>query len=552
MSKEKYSKGSDLSLILLTLAILILVFTNNNAHLIQKFYVGNRISICMLISILIFGAYLKVKNKILKLKEPKFLEDEMIGPSQKEPSVFVGITKNNKAAHIKQSFRRMHTQVIGTTNAGKTESVILPWAIDDLKKGYGMIIIDGKSELSFLHKLYAYAIRHNREKDIRILSLCNPEISHTFNPLSGGTVLEITERVFNALTFENEYFKTIQYDAFLHCLLILEDLGIKPTPIRVIQCLKNDSILSSMLVKVKNQALRSWGEEFVNLKREEREQRTSGLIAQLQGFAVGEMTDIFNSENSDINLDRALKDNEIIYCQLPALKIPTLGKAAGKMILQCLQSAVASRHLDSESNKSFFTAYLDDFTEYLSPNFVTLLNKSRSANVAVVFAHQALGDLSSLGEGVKNTILTNSNLKIFMRTNDPDSANYFSNLIGTVASHQITERQTTGMMGATKTGDGSVRETEEYKFHPNVFKQELGLGEGVVVLPHSGGSYPVRIKFKKTLDIDAPMIPKLKKIKVKGLEDSFGSKKVKIEDTHAPSAGAELMLPSTDGERRAS
>jgi TonB-dependent SusC/RagA subfamily outer membrane receptor len=37
----------------------------------------------------------------------------------------------------------MHTQVVGTTNAGKTESVILPWAIDDIKNGRGLILIDG-------------------------------------------------------------------------------------------------------------------------------------------------------------------------------------------------------------------------------------------------------------------------------------------------------------------------------------------------------------------------------------------------------------------------
>lgn len=78
--------------------------------------------------------------------------------------------------------------------------------------------------------------------------------------------------------------------------------------------------------------------------------------------------------------------------------------------------------------QGFFSVYLDDFTEYLTPSFVTLLNKSRSANVGIVFAHQALGDLDGLGDGVKNTILTNSNLKVFMRTNEPESAEYFSSI----------------------------------------------------------------------------------------------------------------------------
>lgn len=138
---------------------------------------------------------------------------------------------------------------------------------------------------------------------------------------------------------------------------------------------------------------------------------------------------------------------------------------------------------------------------------MTLFNKSRSANVNVAFAHQALGDLDSLGEGVKNTILTNSNLKIFMRTNEPESAEYFSSVIGTTLSEKRTDRQKDGFVGATKTGDSSVREVEEFRFHPNLFKQDLGVGEAIVVLPHAKGSYPFRIKFKMVLDLDKPQIP---------------------------------------------
>lgn len=163
--------------------------------------------------------------------------------------------------------------------------------------------------------------------------------------------------------------------------------------------------------------------------------------------------------------------------------------------------------------------YLDDFTEYLTESFVSLLNKSRSANVAVVFAHQALGDLAVLGEPIKNTILTNANLKVFMRTNEPESAEYFSGVVGTSQTEKVTERQKKVFLGSERTGDGSVRETEEYKFHPNLFKQELGIGEAIMVLPHAKGSFPVRLKFRKTPDLDAVEIPLINKPEPLGLPD---------------------------------
>jgi len=511
MSENNRSDMTDRGFLILVVTLGIFVLWLKYKFQIVMFYFKWRLAIALLISAVILFAFIKLKKKWLSLYEERDIENDVIKPKDSEDAVYAGISDKGKSVFIKQTFRRMHTQVVGTTNAGKTESVILPWAIDDIKKGRGLLMIDGKSDSNLLDKLYAYAKKHDREQDVRILSICNVGISHTFNPLSGGSVLEVAERVFNALNFENEYFKSIQYDAFLHCLMILEASKIKATPYRVIECLKNEKVLSELAAESQNERLQSWSKDFLKLTREEREQRTSGLVAQLQSFTVGELAGIFNSENSDINLEQALENGEIVYCQLPALKIPTLGKATGKMILQCLQSAVGSRHLGKYQDQKFFSVYLDDFTEYLTPGFVTLLNKSRSANVGIVFAHQALGDLKALGDGVMNTILTNSNLKVFMRTNEPESASYFSEVIGTCEGSKVTERQKQSLFGSEKTGDGSVRDVEEFKFHPNIFKQTMGIGEAVLILPHEKGSLPIRLKFKKSFDLDKPVIPKIKK-----------------------------------------
>jgi len=484
---------------------------------ILRFYFENRLVIAFMVSLVILAVYLKAKATLLRLMEPQDLEEEVLGENPGEDSVFAGISEKGKRVHIKQSFRRMHTQVIGTTNAGKTESVILPWAIDDIKKGRGLLIVDGKSDRSLLDKLYAYAKRYRREDDVRILSLCEPGMSHTFNPLSGGSALEVTERIFKAYSFESEYYKSLQYEAMLQLLLLFEKVGLRPTPIRIVEALQSPVLVKDLAANVTDETTARWVQAFTSLTKEEREQRTSGLVAQLQAFAVGETASVFNAETSDIDLAHALDQGLIIYCQLPVLKIPTLGKATGKLILQCLQSAVASRHLGVSGSKEFFSVYLDDFTEYLTESFVSLLNKSRSANVAIVFAHQALGDLAVLGDGVMNTILTNANLKVFMRTNEPESAEYFSSVIGTAEGLKVTERQKKGVLGSERTGDGSVRDVEEFKYHPNLFKQRLGVGEAVVVLPHAEGSLPVRLKFRKLPDLEPCQIPLIAKPAPRGV-----------------------------------
>lgn len=480
---------------------------NKYKYDLLRMYFHYRVVIALILTTAIMAIYLKLKSMYYTKRLPIMIENEVLGKSDTEDSVFAGFSDKGKKVFIKPSMRRMHTQIVGTTNAGKTESVILPWAIDDIKNDRGLLIIDGKSDRSLLDKLYGYAKKFNRESEFKILSLCEDRISNTFNPLANGSPLEVTERVFKALNFENEYYKSLQYEVLLQTLLIFEGAKVIATPMKVIEALRSPKKLENLAHKSENPIYLEWAADFSSRARDQREQQTSGLITQLQALAVGETAAIFNSETSDIDLEKALDEGQIIYCQLPVLKIPTLGKTVGKLILQNLQSAVASRHLGTAKNRAFFSVYLDDFTEYLTDSFVSLLNKSRSANVAIVFAHQALGDLSVLGDGVKNTILTNANLKVFMRTNEPESAEYFSKTIGTIQSLKLTERQKAGTFGSSKTGDGSVRDVEEFKFHPNLFKQELGVGEAVMILPHERGSLPVKLKFRMVPYLGDQVIP---------------------------------------------
>jgi type IV secretory pathway TraG/TraD family ATPase VirD4 len=243
------------------------------------------------------------------------------------------------------------------------------------------------------------------------------------------------------------------------------------------------------------------------LSLKDREERTSGLISQLSQFAFGKTAPLFNAEKLKFTIDEALSKNLIVYFQLPVLLSPFLGKATGKLVLQSLQSAVANRHRNGNREPQFFSVFLDDFSEYLTESFVSILNKSRSAQVGVVFAHQALGDIKALGDSVANSILTNANVKIFMRGNEPESAEYFSKVIGTMTTTKFTERQTKGLFTTEKTGEMSARDAEEFIIHPNEFKKSLGVGEAIMILPHDAGTKAFKIKFDRFEDL--PPIPLL-------------------------------------------
>lgn len=456
-----------------------------------------------------------VVNGLTKLKRRREeLKQEAAVLGKTDGSVLCGETDDKTPVHIKPRQRAMHTQVIGTTNAGKTESVILPWAIQDIQQGRGLLLIDGKADGSLLSKLWSYAVKAGRAKDFRLVSLSHLSESSQFNPLVGGTAEEVTERVFNAFEFENPHYRALQYEVMGQTLRILE--AAKEPKVatfqRLHQLISQPEVLKSVAATTGDEGLRAWADHFCDLSKSDREQRTVGLLSALGHFAFGKTAPLFNAEKNVVTIDDALSKNLIVYFQLPVLLSPFLGKAAGKLVLQSLQAAVANRHRSSDRAPRFFSVFLDDFSEYLYPGFVSILNKSRSANVGIVFAHQALGDITALGDSVANAILTNSNLKVFMRGNDPQSAEYFSKVIGTKSSVKYTERETRKWFGSTKTGETSVREVEEFVVHPNAFKRDLGVGQAIMLVPHDRGMKTIRVRFNRFADLpnmpELPILPK--------------------------------------------
>lgn len=496
----------------------------------------HQIGLVVVISVLSmtgFFVLLKIReknlNKLLKVKA-------VTGNAPN--AVRAGVDEFGDDVFIKTRQRSMHTQVIGTTNAGKTESVILPWAIQDIQQGRGLLLIDGKSDRGLLDKLWAYTVKAGRENDFRLFSLSNLLESSQFNPLVGGSAEEICERLFNSFEFENGYFKNIQFDVLIQVLRIFETAQVTPTFLKLYEAINNPSLLTSMLAGKNEKALDTWLTKFTSLSPKDREERTSGLISQLSQFAFGKTSSLFNAEKLQFTIDEALSKNLIVYFQLPVLLSPFMGKATGKLVLQCLQSAVANRHRDGNREPKFFSVFLDDFSEYLTESFVSILNKSRSAQVGVVFAHQALGDIKALGESVANSILTNANVKVFMRGNEPQSAEYFSKVIGTITTTKYTERQTKGTFTTEKTGEMSARDVEEFIFHPNEFKKTLGVGEAVMLLPHDAGTKAFKIKFDRFEDLQPMMLQKPEKEKPISLEElaSKQSKPIFDEETNTKEA----------------
>ena len=433
--------------------------------------------------------------------------------------------KSKKRVYLHEEFRKGHMQVIGATSSGKTESAIFPLIIQDIENGSGMVIIDGKADDSFLNKLYAYTCTNGRQADFRLFSLATPNKSWSFNPMEGGSHHEIVERAYSIFDFDSEYYKSIQHQTFSGLVQLLLEVGERPSFYLVRNLMWNPELIRSMLEKSRSPALCRDLMQYVDMKPEERRKAMSGLDAQMAMFTTGEMASLFMSGESSFSFPEAMAKNQIIYFQLPTMLYQSLAAKMGKMVLQCLQGAVATRQLglNKEDKKAFFACFLDDFQDYIYDGFGTLLNKSRSANLGITFAHQSLGDLSKVSDSFQDVVTTNTNTKIVLRVNDPESANHFANAFGTKTVQKLTSRVDSGVLGQQETGMGSMREAEEYNYHPNEIKS-LPRGQGILSIGHPDGVQTQKVHFSMRPDLDSPALPRIFKQEAEQKWDDLKSK----------------------------
>jgi len=309
-----------------------------------------------------------------------------------------------------------------------------------------------------------------------------PNESMVYNPVQNGTAEEITDRIINAATIENEYYKSIQYMFLLNAIRILRSVK-DPEPI----CL-NDIIAFMQNFKdgewVGNN-ITSLAKEDISVYLRECSKREdgdiSGILSILSQVTSGAFGAILNG-HSQIDIKSIINQGKIVYFQLPVMKYSVIGKALGKMILQDIQSIVGGRqstNVDASfTTKNFYPCYFDEFFSLAYPSFVELINKARSANVAIHLGHQSLADLAQVSKEFKEAVFENTNNKIVSKQNDFTSCEEFAKSFGTRGTTKLTHAVQKGMLFDMSTSS-SMREVDEFIIHPNLIKNAQ-VGNGVI------------------------------------------------------------------------
>jgi type IV secretory pathway TraG/TraD family ATPase VirD4 len=194
---------------------------------------------------------------------------------------------------------------------------------------------------------------------------------------------------------------------------------------------------------------------------------------------------------------------------------PETAPLVAKLVISDLNS-VAGMVQDGQLERGFASVVIDEFAAFAMPLFIDLLNKGRSAGMAITISHQSMrGDLAMAERGFVEQVADNTNIKICLRQSA--DAEYVAGLSGTYKTVKRTEQTLAAIHGHDQTGLGSAREVDEYHVSPNLIRQ-LPRGHAVVQMNAPATLDLVRLDHLDTAHVAAYSPPPQERVASLGLE----------------------------------
>jgi hypothetical protein len=428
------------------------------------------ISLVFLLLIYIYSPWAKANRKrVEKLKE---IPAELLTASKS--SVHMGTDADLlEAVYLPDHIRTRHVHILGATGSGKTESVILNFLRQDVRRRLGSIILDAKGDASFLKELSNFV-----PKERRLIFDLSSADSIAYDPLEAGSPLEAAQRLFSSMRWSEEYYKSKALSALQRIFQTHFEINSRnPRLTDIAGYLESPGAYSAFVLS----------EDFPESLAQKEFQDLSGLRDQIRSLTIGHLEKILSPKDATkISLDSVSK-GKVIYFRLQSLMSPQTVAILGKLIINHLNYLAGTAHRKKviEKQRKLIPIYFDEFASFACPEFADLISKARSAGFALHFSHQSVGDLMEISPGFLNRITDNAATKIVLRINDPDSAEFFARSFGTKQIQKTTQRITNAknIDSAEVVGEGTTRDAHQFRASPDLLKT-LPTGTGAVLIAH--------------------------------------------------------------------
>ena len=337
-----------------------------------------------------------------------------------ETNVQLGITPSGSAARLSHADRRRHVYLIGKTGTGKS-TLLYNFMAADLARGHGFALLDPHGDLA---EAVADSVPAWRTNDVIYLDPSDLAFPIGINPLAG---VESDRRPLVAAhivaafqhIWGNSWGPRLEYILTNALRLLLDAPG--STLLGLPRLLSDERYRNRLLAQSRDPMVRGfWLNEFAAY--DERFQNEA--IAPVQNkigtlLSPPAIRNILGQPRSGIDIRRVMDDGHILIVNLSKGR---LGEAPthllGAFIATAFAQATEGRANVPEAERPDFTLYADEFQSFATDSFAAILSEARKYRLALVLAHQFLGQLPPL---LRQAVIGNAGSVVVFRVGAEDA-----------------------------------------------------------------------------------------------------------------------------------
>ena len=308
---------------------------------------------------------------------------------------------------IKDKDRRRHVWTIGKTGTGKS-TLIANMAIDDLKKGRGLAVIDPHGDLSDILLNY---VPRSRINDVVYFNPADKDYPIVINPLEVTNKEEAELVVSGIVSIFNKIFgfswgPRLEYILRNSLMTLAEvpDATLKDVPL----LLTNKGFRLRVVDRISDPTLKSfWQDEFENMPPNLQKEAISPILNKVGQFVTSPLIrTVIGSPKSTISLDDVMNQGKILIANLSQGRLGEDNAALlGAMLITKLQLAAMHRVDMPEEHRRDFYLYVDEFQNFATGSFIKIMSEARKYRLNIMLANQYMAQIP---EEVQKAILGNA------------------------------------------------------------------------------------------------------------------------------------------------
>ncbi len=325
---------------------------------------------------------------------------------------------------IKTDDRRRHIYLIGKTGMGKT-TMLENMVFSDLVNGHGLAVVDPHGD--FAEKLLDF-IPTRRINDVVYFNPADMEYPIGFNVMEKvkeehrHLVASGLIGVFKKI-WADSWGPRLEYVLRNAILALLEYPG--STLLGVPRILVDKNYRKKVVAKITDPVVKAfWIDEFSKYSNQFLVEAISPIQNKVGQFLSSSLVrNIVSQTRSAIDLREIMDNKKILIINLAKGRIgEDYSALLGAMMITKIQLAAMGRVDISEEERSDFYLYVDEFQNFATESFATILSEARKYRLNLTIAHQYIGQLiNNQNTAVRDAVFGNVGTLVVLRVGAQDA-----------------------------------------------------------------------------------------------------------------------------------